>query len=202
MLNCILAGQVTASRWRASVSGRVRHRAGRDAGAASRDLYPLRLVQSLAVLLGLVQATATLVAPTSPALTGGVVDDARILPADAVASLAAKLKTLEERTADHFVVATVTSLQGESIDEYAYQLGRAWGIDQKNKDNVVILLVAPNERKVRIEVGHRLESSLTDALSQAIIENAILPRFRANDMAGGIESGVDAIIQVLDGNVK
>ena len=112
----------------------------------------------------------------------------------------AKLEALEDKTTDQFVVATVKSLQGYDIQDYGYQLGRAWGIGQKDKNNGVILLVAPNERKVGFEVGYGLEGTLTDALTQVIIQNAILPRFRANDMAGGIARGVDDAIQVLSGD--
>jgi uncharacterized protein len=95
------------------------------------------------------------------------------------------------------VVVTLKSLQGTSIDDYGYQLGRHWGIGQKEKNSGALLIVAPNERKVRIEVGYGLEGQLTDAVSRLIIENSILPRFRAGDFVGGINRGVDDIIQVL-----
>jgi uncharacterized protein len=201
-LNRILAGLIRASRWRADAFGRVRDLAGRDAGAASAVLVTQRLAQGLVVLLALAHAPAALAAPTSLGLSGGVVDEAGILPADAIASIAVKLKTLEDRTGDDLVVATVKSLLGDNIDDYADQLGRAWGVGGTNKNKVVILLVAPNERKVRIEVSGGLVVSLTDAVSQSIIDNVILPRFRANDLTGGIETGVDAIIKVLDGDGK
>jgi uncharacterized protein len=88
-------------------------------------------------------------------------------------------------------------LQGTAIEDYGYQLGRHWGIGQKDKNSGALLIVAPNERKVRIEVGYGLEGQLTDAVSRLIIENSILPRFRAGDVAGGINRGVDDIIQAL-----
>jgi uncharacterized protein len=157
------------------------------------------LAQGFAILLVLMQSPSALAAPASPSLAAGVVDEADILPSDAIAGITAKLKALEDRTSDHAIVATVKSLQGENIDDYAQELGRAWGVGGINKKNVVILLVAPNERKVRIEV-YGVSTSLTDAMSQTIIDDTILPRFRANDMPGGIESGVDAIIEVLSGN--
>ena len=95
------------------------------------------------------------------------------------------------------MVATVPDLQGYEIEEYGYQLGRAWGIGQSEANNGVLLIVAPNERKVRIEVGYGLEPILTDALSHQIIQQQILPRFRDGDFPGGIGAGVDAVIQQL-----
>ena len=110
--------------------------------------------------------------------------------------------TLEAKTTDQLVVVTLKSLQGTSIEDFGYQLGRHWQIGQKDKNNGVLLIVAPNERKVRIEVGYGLEGTLTDAVSRLIIENAIIPRFRANDFAGGITRGVDDIISVLTGDAE
>lgn len=141
-----------------------------------------------------------LAAPAFPALTGRVVDEAGIIPADVEASLDAKLAALESVTTDQFVVVTLSSLQGHDIADYGYQLGRHWGIGQAGKDNGLLLIVAPDERAVRFEVGYGLEGTMTDALSRIIIENAILPRFRADDVAGGIERGVDDAIQVLRGD--
>jgi uncharacterized protein len=98
------------------------------------------------------------------------------------------------------VVVTLKSLQGTSIEDFGVELGRRWQIGQKGKNNGVLLIVAPSERSVRIEVGYGLEGTLTDAVSRLIIENAILPRFRANDFPGGISRGVDDIISVLTGD--
>ena len=127
---------------------------------------------SLALVLCFVPANAE---PTFPALTGRVVDDANLLdPADEQA-LTADLKALEDKSSDQVVVVTVPSLQGYAIEDYGYQLGRHWGIGTKQLSNGVLLIVAPNERKVRIEVGRGIEPILTDALSKVIIENAILP---------------------------
>jgi uncharacterized protein len=137
-----------------------------------------------------------------PELSGRVVDDANILDSSARNSLDGKLRALEEKTGNQLVVATLPSLQGTSIEDYGYQLGRHWGIGQKGKNNGALLIVAPNERKVRIEVGYGLEGSLTDAVTRLIIENSILPRFRANDFAGGISRGTDDIIAVLSGQAE
>ena len=132
-----------------------------------------------------------------PELTGLIVDNAGLLsPADET-SLTAKLEALEQASSRQLVVATIPDLQGYPIEDYGYRLGRSWGIGQGEADNGVILLVAPNERQVRIEVGYGLEPILTDALSSLIIRNTILPRFRENDYAGGINAGADAIIQQL-----
>jgi uncharacterized protein len=154
----------------------------------------------IAVLGVFVLPSSAATTPTFPTLAGRVVDDAGIIPPEVAASIEAKLAALEQKTTDQFVVTTIKSLQGYDIQDYGYQLGRAWGIGQKDKNNGVILLVAPNERKVGFEVGYGLEGTLTDALTQVIIQNAILPRFRDNDMAGGIERGVDDTIQVLAGD--
>src|SRR5258705_5240896 len=132
-----------------------------------------------------------------PALTGRVVDDANILDPQARAVLTDKLAALEAKTTDQLVVVTLKSLQGTSVEDFGVELGRRWQIGQKGKNNGVLLIVAPNERKVRIEVGYGLEGALTDAVSRLIIENAITPRFRAGDFAGGIKSVVVDIITVM-----
>jgi uncharacterized protein len=139
---------------------------------------------------------------TFPSLTGRVVDEAGILDQAQRVALTQKLADLEAKSTDQLVVVTLKSLQGASIEDYGYQLGRHWQIGQKDKNNGALLIVAPNERKVRIEVGYGLEGTLTDAISRYIIENAILPRFRANDYPGGIARGVDDIIQVLTGDAE
>jgi uncharacterized protein len=139
-------------------------------------------------------------APSFPALSGRVVDQAGILPAEIKSEIDAKLAALEDKTKDQFVVVTLASLEGYDIADYGVQLGRAWGVGQKGKNNGLLLIVAPKEHAVRFEVGYGLEGTMTDATSRVIIENAILPRFRANDMAGGIVRGVDDAIQVLSGD--
>jgi len=144
--------------------------------------------------------TADAAAPTFPALTGRVVDGAHVLDPATTSAIDAKLAALEAKTGRQLVVATLPSLQGYEIEDYGYQLGRAWGIGQKGSNNGALLIVAPNEHKVRIEAGYGLEGTLTDAVSRLIIENTILPRFRVNDFAGGIQRGVDDVIQVLSGD--
>lgn len=155
--------------------------------------FPLLLSLLLAFLLGAVAAQAQ----EFPKLTGRVVDVANLLDPQQEAALAAKLEALEKASSRQLVVATVPDLGGYPIEDYGYRLGRAWGIGQSEANNGTILLVAPAERKVRIEVGYGLEPILTDALTALIIHNAVLPRFREGDMAGGILAGADAVIQQL-----
>ena len=132
-----------------------------------------------------------------PALTGRIVDQANVIPADTRNAIEPKLVDLEAKSGIQLVVATVTSLEGQEIEPYANELFRSWKLGEKTKNNGVLLLVAPNERRVRIEVGYGLEGTLTDALAKVIITNAIAPRFKTGDFGGGISRGVDDIITVL-----
>ena len=148
-------------------------------------------------LLFLLVIAAPAAAQTFPELSGRVVDQADLLSADEEAALTQRLEALEQASSRQLVVVTVASLEGHPIEDYGYRLGRHWGIGQSEANNGIILLVAPNERKVRIEVGNGLEPIMTDALSHQIIEDQILPRFRDNDYPGGIVAGADAIIEQL-----
>jgi uncharacterized protein len=154
----------------------------------------------LAAAICLVAAVTLVFGLDFPPLTGRVVDQAGVMSAASRASVEAKLKDLEDKSGIQLVVATVKSLQGGDIETYANQLFRTWKLGEAKKNNGVLLLVAPNEHKVRIEVGYGLEGTLTDALSSVIISSAIVPRFKANDFSGGIERGVDGIISVLSGD--
>jgi uncharacterized protein len=152
---------------------------------------------ALAALSLIAPATA---APTYPELTGRVTDQAGLLtPADK-AALESELAAVEQTSTDQIAVVTVKSLEGYAIEEYGIGLARKWGIGQKGKDNGILLIVAPNDRKVRIEVGRRLEPLMTDTMSALIIQNAILPKFRRGDFAGGIKDGVRDIKTVLLGD--
>ena len=157
----------------------------------------MRLVHYLLALMLVVLAGTAAQAQTFPKLTGRVVDAANLLSPEQAAQLTAMSQATEQATGRQLVVATVTDLQGYPIEDYGYQLGRTWGIGQKDANNGIILLVAPNERKVRIEVGYGLEPIMTDALSGMIIRDAILPRFRDKDMPGGIIAGATAINEQL-----
>src|SRR5215471_17727074 len=155
------------------------------------------MLACLTLLLWLTPASAE---PTFPELTGRVVDDAELLGPDVEEELTEELKALEDKSSDQLVVVTLPSLQGYSIEDYGYRLGRHWGIGTKQLNNGALLIVAPNEHKVRIEVGRGLEPTLTDALSKIIIENSILPKFRTGDFSGGIKDGVRDITKVLTGD--
>jgi uncharacterized protein len=154
----------------------------------------------LSALATLVVLNLIYAAPNFPPLTGRIVDQAGLLSPEQELRLTEKLSNLENRTGNQLVVVTLNSLEAHDIADFGYQLGRKWGIGQKGKNNGALLIVAPKERRVRIEVGYGLEGLLTDAVTRLIIENAILPRFRANDFGGGIERGTDDIIQVLSGD--
>ena len=152
---------------------------------------------SLMALTILLIALPALAAPTFPPLTGRVVDNANILSPAVEASLTEKLTALETSSGHQLVVVTLPTLQGYEIEDYGYQLGRAWAIGDKKINDGALLIVAPNDRKVRIEVGYGLEGVMTDALSSVIIQTAILPKFKAGDMEGGVVAGADALVQQL-----
>ena len=160
-----------------------------------RALYLLTIAVVLCSL-----ATSLQAAPNFPALSGRVVDTANLLSGSMKQKLTQQLQAYEDKTTNQVVVVTLNSLQGYDIADYGYQLGRHWGIGQAGHNNGVLLIVAPKERKVRIEVGYGLEGTLTDALSRQIIDYEIIPRFKQNDYSGGIEAGTAAILGVLGGS--
>ncbi len=151
----------------------------------------------LAILAWFMVAAPTSAAPTFPALTGRVVDDAHMLSPQVQADLTRKLAALEANNSRQLIVVTLPSLQGYDISDYGYQLGRVWGVGQKGTNNGALFIIAPNERKVRVEVGYGLEGVLTDAMSNVILQRAVLPRFKAGDMPGGVAAGTDALIEQL-----
>lgn len=174
----------------------------RPQAGALRAALPLRaaLLWLLAVLA---LATAARAAELAfPALTGRIVDGAGLISADKRAAIEAKLAAHEAKTGDQVVIATVRALQDTSVEDFANRLYRHWALGTRDRNNGVLLLVAPTERKVRIEVGYGLEGALTDALSKVIITTAIAPRFKTGDFGGGIEAGVDAILHILTGDAE
>lgn len=171
-----------------ATAGALRHKAPASAGARW-------CVWGLALLLALLASPAF--AQTFPPLSGRVVDAANLLTPEQEAAISAKSEALEASTKRQLVVATIPDLGGYPIEDYGYRLGREWKIGQAGENNGVLLIVAPNDRKMRIEVGYGLEPYLTDALSSVIIREQMRPRFQQNDYAGGIEAGVDAIIAQL-----
>ena len=156
------------------------------------------LKPGLCVLLWLFMATAQ--ALTFPALSGRVVDDAQMLDPATRQQLTQTLEAHEKATGEQVVVVTVPGLQGTAIEDYGYQLGRAWGIGQKDKNNGALLIVARDDRKLRIEVGYGLEDRLTDAQSSVILNQVITPAFKNGQFSQGISDGVAAILQVLGGD--
>lgn len=168
----------------------------RDGAQEARRFAGLWYV--LSAFLALIVALATPAgAQTFPEFTGFVVDAADVIPPDVEAELTQKLDALQRDSNRQLVIATVPSLEGYPIEEYGYKLGRAWGVGLKDADNGAILLVAPNERKVRVEVGRGLEPFLTDAFTSVAINQAILPHFKAGDLPGGIVAGTDALVGQL-----
>ncbi|MEM8743243.1 MAG: TPM domain-containing protein [Pseudomonadota bacterium] len=176
--------------------------AGRDCeGAPSLSLILRAVSPAFAILIFLVSAVQA-ADPKFPELTGRVVDDAGLLTPEQERNLTIDLEALETKSTDQVVVVTLPSLQGYPIEEFGYKLGRHWGIGQEGKDNGVLLIVAPKERRMRIEVGRGLEPLLTDALTKLIIEKSMKPRFKQGDFAGGIRAGVRDIIAVLTGDAE
>ncbi|MDT8385387.1 MAG: TPM domain-containing protein [Gammaproteobacteria bacterium] len=167
----------------------------------SRD-YHRRWVQLLAIgVVFWLFATGLQAAPDFPELTGRVVDTANLLSNVDEQQLTQQLKAHEDKTTNQVVVVTLNTLQGYDIADYGYQLGRHWGIGQADENNGVLLIVAPNQRKTRIEVGYGLEGTLTDSLSKQIIDYEMIPRFKKEDFAGGIKNGTAAITGILSGSI-
>ena len=149
------------------------------------------------ILAVFAMASVALAAPKFPPLTGRVVDNAHVLSPETAQKLDGELAQLEAQTGHQLVVATVPDLQGYEIEDYGYQLGRTWALGKKGVNDGVILLVAPKERKVRIEVGYGLEPVLTDALTSVILQTQVLPQFKQGRMEQGIVDGAEAIMQQL-----
>lgn len=163
------------------------------------SLRPAAARSTLVIVL-LLAPLAALAATALPALTGRVVDTAGLIDPATEAAITERLEAFENASSDQVVVATIGSLEGEAIEPYANRLFRAWQLGQAQEDNGVLLLVARDDRKMRIEVGYGLEGTLTDLHSRLIIENTMVPAFRAGDFAGGISRAVDDIVMVLSGN--
>jgi uncharacterized protein len=151
------------------------------------------------LLIVLIAFPALAAAPDVPYLTGRVTDNAGILSHDMRKTLSDRLRTHEDRTGNQIAVLTVPTLEGSSIEDFATAVFDAWKLGQKGKDNGILVIVAPNDRRMRIEVGYGLEGALPDSAAGSIIRNVMTPRFKAGDYNGGIEAGVAAIIGVLEG---
>ncbi|MCW8127564.1 TPM domain-containing protein [Microbulbifer halophilus] len=151
----------------------------------------------LFALAALLYAAGALADIQFPTLSGRVVDNAKLLSPDTEYQLTELMQQHEEQTGNQLVVVTLPDLQGLTVEEYGYQLGRHWKIGQEDRDNGALLIVAPDERQVRIEVGYGLEGALTDALSANIIHTKILPRFKNGDFDGGVTAGVESMIAAI-----
>jgi uncharacterized protein len=158
----------------------------------------MRTILRYAVVAAIILSAFIAAASNVPYLTGRVTDNAEILSPSMAKSLTERLKAHEEETGNQIAVLTVPSLEGESVEEYAEAVFKEWKLGQKGKDNGVLLVVAPHDRRMRIEVGYGLEDALPDSAAGSIIRNAITPRFKNEDYDGGIEAGVNAIIAVLE----
>lgn len=153
----------------------------------------------LGLLLGLVQTATALDIPRA----GGYVNDrAGLLRPDTVLKLERFLAEFERSDSTQLVVLTIPALQGEGLEEYALRVAESWGIGEKGKDNGALLLIAREERKIRIEVGYGLEGRLTDLLAGRIIDLEISPRFRAGDFDGGVVAGVVAMAEAVRGEYQ
>ena len=168
----------------------------------TRDVFNCLAAAVAGMIVFLAAGIAAAAGPNYPPLTGQIVDKAGLLTQEDRAAILSELRSLEGTSTDQIAVVTVNSLEGYSIEDYSIGLARTWQIGQKDKDNGIVLLVAPNERKVRIEVGRRLEPIMTDTMSFIIVNNAILPRFRRGDFSGGIRAGVHDIKDVLLGDAE
>ncbi len=154
-----------------------------------------RIILLLLAALALIAGPAA--AQTFPKLTGRVVDEAHLLSPEQAAALDARLAALEQQSQRQMVIATIPSLEGYDIEDYGYRLGRAWGIGDKQRNDGLLLIVAPNDRQVSIEVGYGLEGIVSDAVASEIRRNEIVPHFKAGDYAGGIIAATDKLVTQL-----
>jgi len=153
----------------------------------------------LALIAAILLVAAISFGSDIPFLTGRVTDNAEILSADMRRTIAESLKAHEQKTGNQIAVLTIPSLEGEGIEEYAAAVFNSWKLGQKGKDNGILVVIAPNDRRMRIEVGYGLEGTLPDGLAGSIIRNIMTPQFKTGNYNGGIQSGVKAIIEVLEG---
>ena len=159
--------------------------------------------RALAQVVGALLTLAALLLPglaqaqTFPALTGPVVDQANVIPDDVEARIGQKLVALKTQSQRQVQVVTVASLEDYDIADYANRLFRSWQLGDKERNDGVMLVVAPNQRRMRIEVGYGMEPIITDGFSFLVINKVITPRFKAGDLPGGIEAGTDALITQL-----
>jgi uncharacterized protein len=160
---------------------------------------PMKALKACMLALSLCWSASAVADVAVPALSGRVVDQTMTLSQSEQATLDEKLRDFEARKGSQIEVLIVPTTEPESIEQYSIRVAEAWKIGRKKVDDGAILLVAKNDRKLRIEVGYGLEGALTDVTSKRIIDEIITPRFKTGDFAGGITAGVDQIIKVIDG---
>src|SRR5262245_61868764 len=151
----------------------------------------------LALLLGWVLPALALVAV--PQLTGRVVDQTGTLSSGDIAQLTQTLGDLETRKGSQIAVLIVPTTEGEAIEPFSLRVAEAWKIGRKKIDDGALLVIAKNDRRLRIEVGYGLEGALTDATTKRIIDEEITPKFKSGDFAGGVSAGVNRMIGVVNG---
>ncbi|HEY6084431.1 MAG TPA: TPM domain-containing protein [Nitrospira sp.] len=159
---------------------------------------PARLFVFFTILSGVLSAIALDVPP----LTGRIVDESHTLSSADVDQLTAVLKSHEEKTGNQVAVLILPSLQGEALEEFSHRVATTWKLGRKGTDNGVLLLIALQERKIRIEVGYGLEGTLTDLRSAHIIRNEIVPLFRSGNISGGVRAGIEAILKTIEGTYQ
>ncbi|UNE53560.1 TPM domain-containing protein [Bartonella machadoae] len=162
-----------------------------------RNVFPCLWAFLSALCLVVALGSVTYAQIKFPSLTGYVNDVAHLLDHATKQNLTEKLAELEEKTGDQIVIVTLPTLSGNDIETYSNALFRTWGLGQKQLNNGVLLVIAPNEREMRIEVGYGLEGVLTDALSSVIINTFVLPNFREGNYQKGVIEAVHAIINIL-----
>lgn len=161
---------------------------------------PRRLLIAPAALLAVFASGAR--ALEVPPLTGRVVDLANVLPPDRAKALTEKLAAFEASDSTQIAVLTIPSLEGESVEGYSIRVAEKWALGQKGRDNGALLLISVQDHDIRIEVGRGLEGSLPDITAGRIIRNEIAPHFKDGDFAGGVDAGVDAMIQAVRGEYQ
>jgi uncharacterized protein len=159
----------------------------------------MNAVRASLLALMLVFAFAALADVAVPPLTGRVVDKTGTLGSSDIASLDRTLKDFEARKGSQIAVLIVPTTQPETIEQYSIRVAEAWKVGRKKVDDGAILVVAKDDRKLRVEVGYGLEGALTDVTAKRIIDEVITPKFRSGDFAGGISDGVNRILRVVDG---
>jgi uncharacterized protein len=159
----------------------------------------MKITSRLFLLLATLLLVSVLAGADIPYMTGRITDNAQILSPETRRLLAERLKEHEDRTTNQIAVLTVPTIHSESIEEYAVDVFEEWKLGQKEKDNGILIIVVPNDRRMRIEVGYGLEPTLTDGMAGQIIQSIMTPRFKNGDFDGGISDGVNAIINVLGG---